>query len=74
MNAICHLRPFCLRSQLYLDRVIEAACYDIGQALLFQTIEYLTAEEATVHAHQSHLLALKPIQRVVEKRQIVRRG
>jgi hypothetical protein len=50
MNAICHLRPFYLRSQLYLDRVIEAACYDIGQELLFQTVEYLTAEEATVQS------------------------
>ena len=29
--------------------VVEAACYDIGQTLLFQTVEYITTEEAAVH-------------------------
>ena len=46
MKAICHFRPFYLRSQLYLDGVVEAACYDIGQTLLFQTVEYITTEDA----------------------------
>ena len=56
MNAICHLRPFSLRSQMYLDRVIEAACYDIGQLLLFQTVEYITTEEAAVHRNSPTFL------------------